>query len=255
LLLVLDVGNTNIVLGVFDGDRLVADWRVQTARDRTTDEHGILFLELMRLRGLTPRDVTGFALSTVVPTMNETLANVARQYFYQEPFVVGPGIDFGIAIHYNPPSDVGADRLVNAVATKAKYGGPAVAVDFGTGTTFDAIAENGDYLGGAIAPGIGIATDALFSRASRLYRVEFAAPPNAVGTNTVEALQSGIVFGYAGLVDAIVGRMKEEIGQEARVIATGGLAEVIQPHTKTVELVDQMLTLDGLRLLWERNRG
>lgn len=253
MLLTLDVGNTNIVLGAFQGDSLLADWRIRTERDRTTDEHGMLIHELLRHREIDPKAVHGFAISNVVPTMNETLANVSRQYFGLEPFVIGPGIDFGITVRYDPPSDVGSDRLVNAVAAFAKYGGPAVVVDLGTGTTCDAVAENGDYLGGAIAPGIGIATDALFARAARLYRVDFVAPPNAVGRNTVEALQSGIVYGYAGMVDALVTRFRQEIGVNAHVIATGGLAERISRESSTIQTVDQMLTLDGLRILWKRN--
>lgn len=254
ILLTLDVGNTNIVLGAFRGEELLADWRFRTERDRTTDEHGILIHDLLVHKGIDAKDVGGFAVSTVVPTMNETLANVARQYFGIEPFVVQPGIDFGMTVRYDPPGDVGADRLVNAVAAYTKYGGPAVIVDLGTGTTFDAIAENGDYLGGAIAPGIGISTDALFARAARLYRVDFVAPPHAIGRNTVEALQSGIVYGYAGLLDALVNRFKKELGESSRVIATGGLAERICRESVTVEVIDQNLTLDGLRILWERNR-
>lgn len=254
MLLALDVGNTNIGLGAFEGDHLIADWRIRTDRDRTTDEHGILFAQLLQSRGLDPRSVSGFALSNVVPTMNDTLVNVARRYFQSEPFVVGPQTDFGLTVHYRPVSDVGADRLCNAVAAKARYGGPAVVVDFGTSTNFDVIAENGDYLGGAIAPGIGISTDALFRQAARLYRVELVAPRQAVGQTTIEAMQSGIVFGFAGQVDAIVKRIRREIGEQARVIATGGLAELIHRESETIERVDQMLTLEGLRLLWERDR-
>lgn len=255
MLLALDVGNTHIAMGVFEGDRLVANWRIRTDRDRTTDEHGILALNLLQHGGLSAGTITGFALSNVVPTMADTLAEVARRYFHQEPFVVGPQIDYGIRIHYHPPSDVGADRLCNAVAVKARYGSPAIVVDFGTATTFDAVAENGDYLGGAIVPGIGISTDALFQAAARLFRVEFAAPPHTIGTNTVEAMQAGIVFGYAGQVDALVRRIQKEIGGKARVIATGGLADLIHRESETIEHVDPLLTLEGLRLLWERNRA
>jgi type III pantothenate kinase len=254
MLLALDVGNTNIALGAFEDDRLIADWRIRTDRDRTTDELGLLVTHLLQHRHLDSKPVEGFALSNVVPTMADTLANVARHYFNVEPFVVGPETDFGIGIRYHPLSDVGPDRLVNAVAAAARYGGPAIVVDFGTSTNFDVIAENGDFLGGAIAPGIGISTDALFRLAARLYRVELAAPAHAVGTNTVEAMQSGIVFGFAGQVDALVRRIRLEIGEQARVIATGGLAALIAGQSETIEVVDPLLTLEGLRLLWERNR-
>ena len=255
MLLALDVGNTNIVLAVFDEDNLVADWRIRTERDRTADEHGILVTDLLRLKTVDPESITGVAISNVVPTMRSTLIEFTRSYFDQEPFLVGADTNFGISIHYDPPSDVGADRLMNAIAAFAKYGGPAVVVDFGTGTTFDAVGANGDYLGGAIAAGIGISTDALFQRAARLYRVDLKSPAKAVGTNTVMALQSGIMFGFAGQVDALVKRFRHEIGENARVIATGGLADVIKEESETIELVDQMLTLDGLKMLWERNRG
>ncbi len=254
MLLALDVGNTNLTIGVFDGERLIADWRVRTDRDRTTDEHGILLTNLLEHGRMQRKQITGLAISSVVPTMNEGLQRLSTRYIDAEAFLVGPNSDFGIGIHYQPPTDVGTDRLLNAVAALQQYGGPAVIVDFGTGTTFDAIAANGDYLGGAIAPGIGIATDALFQRASRLYRVELAFPPSAVGTNTVEALQSGIMFGYAGLVDSLVGRFRAEIGADAHVIATGGLAETIKSESKTIQVIDQFLTLNGLRILWERNR-
>ena len=253
VLLALDVGNTNLTVGVFEGVRLAADWRIRTDRDRTTDEHGILLTNLLQHGGLTRAQVTGLAISSVVPTMNDNLLRLADRYFDADPFLVGPGTDFGIEIHYQPPTDVGTDRLLNAVAAIEQYGGPAIIVDFGTGTTFDAISERGDYMGGAIAPGIGIATDALFQRAARLYRVELAFPLRAVGTNTVEALQSGIMFGYAGLVDSLVGRFREEIGQNAKVIATGGLADTMKGESKTIEIIDHHLTLNGLRILWERN--
>ena len=254
MLLALDVGNTNLTIGVFDGERLVADWRVRTDRDRTTDEHGVLLTNLLDHGGMQRQRITGLAISSVVPTMNESLQKLSRRFFDTEAFLVGHSTDFGIGIRYNPQTDVGTDRLLNAVAAFQQYGGPAIIVDFGTGTTFDALSAKGDYLGGAIAPGIGIATDALFQRAARLYRVELAFPPNAVGKNTVEALQSGIMFGYAGLVDSLVGRFRSEIGEDARVIATGGLAETIKPESKTIQVIDQFLTLNGLRILWERHQ-
>ena len=195
------------------------------------------------------------AVSSVVPTVNETLAAAALRYFGVKAFIVGPNTDSGIKIEYQPASDVGADRICNAVGAFAKYGGPAVVVDYGTATTFDAVAANGDYLGGAIMPGIGISMDALFKHAARLYRVELAAPPSPIGKNTVHAMQSGLVYGYAGQTDAMVDRFKEELGADTHVIATGGLAELIKAACRTVQVVDQMVTLDGLRILSERSRG
>lgn len=257
MLLAVDVGNTNIVLGVYQGAgpeaRLIGDWRIRTDRDRTTDEHGMLVKHLLEHNGVALHQIHHVAISSVVPPMNETLAELSRRYFNTVPFVVGKEIDPGIRIHYQPASDVGADRICNAVGAFAKYGGPAIVVDFGTATTFDVIASNGDYLGGAIMPGIGISLDALFRNAARLYRVELVAPPQAVGTNTIHAMQSGFVFGFAGQTDAMVHRIRKEIGEHARVIATGGLAELIHKESRTIELVDQRVTLEGLRLLFERH--
>ncbi len=257
MLLAIDVGNTNIVLAVYSGRgssaQLIGDWRIRTDRERTVDEHGVLIKELLAHRGIALQNIEHVAIATVVPTMSETLAALARQYLRTEPFLVSPTTDTGIRILYHPASDVGADRICNAVGAFARYGGPAVVVDFGTATTLDAIAENGDYLGGAILPGIGISMDALFRHAARLYRVEMTAPPQAIGTNTVHAMQSGLVFGFAGQTDAMVDRFRQELGENTRVIATGGLAELIQHESRTIQVVDQMVTLDGLRLLFERN--
>lgn len=256
MLLAVDVGNTNVVLGVYQGAgpeaRLIGDWRIRTDRERTTDEHGMLVKDLLEHNGIALHQVHHVAISSVVPTMNETLADLSRRYFGTEPFVVSKETDPGIKIHYQPASDVGADRICNAVGAFARYGGPAIIVDFGTATTFDAIGSNGDYLGGAIMPGIGISMDALFRNAARLYRVELVAPPHAVGTTTSHAMQSGLVFGFAGQTDAMVDRFRKEIGETARVIATGGLAELIHKESRTIELVDQRVTLEGLRLLFER---
>jgi type III pantothenate kinase len=257
MLLALDVGNTNIVLAVYrragKEDPLVEHWRIRTDRDRTTDELGMLVKELILHCGHRLGDIHHVAVSSVVPTMNETLAEFSRRYLCVEPFFINAQTDSGIGILYQPPSDVGADRICNAVGAFAKYGGPAIVVDFGTATTFDAIASNGDYVGGAILPGIGISMDALFKQAARLYRVEFTAPPRAIGANTVHAMQSGMVFGFAGQTDAMVERFRRELGGAARVIATGGLAELIHKESSTIELVDQLVTLDGLRLLFERH--
>ena len=256
MLLALDVGNTNIVLAVYRRGRkdapLVDHWRIRTDRDRTTDEHGMLVKELIEHCGLHLSDIHHVAISSVVPTMNETLADLSRRYLCVEPFFVSAQTNSGIAVHYQPASDVGADRICNAVGAFAKYGGPAIVVDFGTATTLDAIAANGDYIGGAILPGIGISMDALFKQAARLYRVELIAPPQAIGSNTVHAMQSGLVFGFAGQTDAMVDRFRRELGESARVIATGGLAELIHRESRTIEVVDQLVTLDGLRLLFER---
>jgi type III pantothenate kinase len=256
MLLAVDVGNTNIVLGVYQGQgteaHLIGDWRIRTDRDRTTDEHGMLVMHLLQHSAIPAGQINHVAISSVVPTMNETLAELARAYFHTEPFFVGPKTQTGIAIHYQPVSDVGADRICNAVGAFAQYGGPAIVVDYGTATTFDAIGANGDYLGGAIMPGIGISMDALFRQAARLYRVELIAPPHAIGTTTVHSMQSGLVFGFAGQTDAMVERIREELGGSARVIATGGLAELIHKASRTIEVVDQLVTLEGLRLLFER---
>jgi type III pantothenate kinase len=256
MLLAIDVGNTNIVLGVYRGQgpgaELVGDWRIRTDRERTTDEHGILIKHLLEHKGMALDEVQRVAISSVVPTMNDTLADLSRRYFGVEPFVVGAQTDTGIQIHYQPVSDVGADRICNAVGAFARYGGPCIVVDFGTATTFDAIAANGDYLGGAILPGIGISCDALFRQAARLYRVELVAPPRAIGQNTVHAMQSGLVFGFAGQTDAMVERIRQELGPGTRVVATGGLADLIAQESQTIETVDQLVTLEGLRLLFER---
>lgn len=258
MLLAVDVGNTNIVIGAYAGRgmdvRLVGDWRIRTDRDRTTDEHGMLIKNLLAHRDIALDTIRHVAISSVVPTMNETLSDFARRYLCAEPFVVGPDTDTGITIRYQPASDVGADRICNAVGAFARYGGPCIVVDYGTATTFDAIADNGDYLGGAILPGIGISMDALFRQAARLYRVELVAPPQAIGANTVHAMQSGLVFGFAGQTDAMVERFRRELGDHARVIATGGLAELIHRESRTIEVVDQLVTLEGLRLLFERQK-
>ncbi len=256
MLLAIDVGNTNITLAVYRGSgekaQLIGDWRIRTDRERTPDEHGMLLLDLLAHDGIELAQVNQVAISSVVPTLNETLGELSRRYVKAEPFFVTAETESGIAVHYSPVSGVGADRICNAVGAYQKYGGPCIVVDYGTATTFDAIGDNGDYLGGAILPGIGISVDALFRSAARLYRVEFAAPPRAIGQTTEHAMQSGIVFGFAGQTDAMVDRFRRELGEHARVIATGGLAELIYRESRTIQVVDQLVTLEGLRSLFER---
>lgn len=254
MLLAIDVGNTNITIGVYRGDSLAADWRIRTQLGRTADEYGMLLRELFEYSNLRFPDVDGIAVSNVVPPTMAELDAACRKYLGVEPFVVDPTDDLGIEIRYTPKSDVGADRIVNAIATHALYGGPAVVVDFGTATTYDAISESGEYLGGAISPGIGISMEALFRSAARLPRIDFVRPPTAIGTTTETSMQSA-VFGFAGQVDSMVARFKTELGGKARVIATGGLAELIACESKCIDVVNPLLTLEGLRLLFGRIRG
>lgn len=254
MLLTIDIGNTNITLGVFEGDRLRATWRLATVHDRMPDEYGILLSQLLAHRHLAVEQISGVALASVVPTLTGVFREVSHGYLGHDPLVVDAGVKTGVRIRYENPREVGADRVVDCAAVKAKYGGPACVVDFGTATTFDAITAEGDYLGGAIAPGIGIAAEALFARAARLYRVEIAPPPRAIGTNTVMAMQSGIFFGYVGLVEGMVARFRRELGEDMKVIATGGLAELIARETPVIEIIAPWLTLDGLRIVWELNR-
>ena len=255
MLLAIDVGNTNITIGVYRDSDLVADWRIRTQQGRTTDEYGMLLRELLEYSGLDFADVTGIAISNVVPPSMSALRATSRKFFNIEPFVVDPHTETGINIHYEPKSDVGADRIVNAIAAYKLYGGPAIVVDFGTATTFDAIAPDGDYLGGAIAPGIGISMEALFRAASRLPRIALVRPPSPIGTTTVTSMQAGIIYGFVGQVDEIVARFREELGADAKVIATGGLAELIAAESTTIQIINPLLTLEGLRLMWERNTG
>ncbi|OPY11413.1 MAG: Type III pantothenate kinase [Syntrophus sp. PtaU1.Bin005] len=254
MLLVIDVGNTNTVLGVFDGEELVHDWRIRTVIEHTVDEYGMLMYNLYKSSKISSKAIQHIIISCVVPPMLHILERVCEKYFQVEPLIVGPGIKTGMPIFYDNPREVGADRIVNAVAAYEKYRQEAIVVDFGTATTFDYVSQKGEYMGGCIAPGIVISSEALFKRASKLPRVDFSTPKSIIAKDTVSSMQAGIIFGYAGLVDGIVARMREEIQSNPLVIATGGLARVVQSEAKSIGIVDEMLTLDGLRLIYMRNR-
>jgi type III pantothenate kinase len=258
MLLAIDIGNTNIGLGVFRGTELVASWRLTTQRDRTADELGIMIGELLAHDRVDRAEIRGIVVASVVPPLTTTMTEMARRYFGQIPLTLESGLQTGMPVRYDTPADVGADRVVNAVAAFEHYGRPngrpVIVVDFGTATTFDAISATGEYLGGVICPGIQISADALFERAARLPRVDVRKPPRVIGTTTVTSMQSGLFFGYVGLVEGIVERMRNELGADAVCIATGGLAEIIAPETRLIEAVDRELTLTGLRMVWERNQ-
>ncbi len=253
MLLTVDVGNTHTVLGLYDGDRLVHDFRIESSRTRTVDEYHVLLHALLSVGGLARREVEASILASVVPPLTETLVEAVDRAFDHRMLVVGPGIKTGMRILYENPREVGADRIVNAVAAFERFKGPVIVVDFGTATIFDCVSADGDYLGGAIAPGVQISAQALVSRAAKLLPTEVAKPPRVIGRNVVHSIQSGLVFGYVGLVDGLVRRIQREMGCETAVIATGALAALIAEDSETIEEVEEYLTLDGLRILYERN--
>jgi type III pantothenate kinase len=254
MLLTIDVGNTNTVLGVFDGDDLIVDWRISTERDKTVDEYGMLFFDLFNYNNIESDNIERMIISCVVPPVVNALEEVAIKYFGVKPLIIGPGVKTGISINMENPREVGADRIVNAIAAYNLHGGPAIVVDFGTATTFCLISENGDYEGGVIAPGINVSMDALFNYADKLPKVELNKPQSIVGKNTVDSIKSGIIYGAIGQVDGIIRRIKAEVDQGVEVIATGGLAELVSSDSEEIDRIDLLLTLQGLKIVAELNK-
>ncbi|QAT43571.1 type III pantothenate kinase [Aminipila luticellarii] len=261
MLLAFDVGNTNIVLGVFKDGELIQNWRLETDNNKSADEYGMVINQLFTYEGLETREVKDVIISTVVPSILYTLQHLSMKYFHKRAIVIGPGIKTGLIVKYDNPKQVGADRIVNAVAAYAKYGGPLIVIDFGTATTFCAITENAEYLGGTIAPGVKIASDALFEKTAKLPKVELEEPGHAICKNTIESMQSGLVYGHMGMVEYITKKMKKELadltksGKEVTVVATGGLASLIEQGIDCIDHVDKMLTLEGLQLIYQKNKG
>lgn len=257
MLLVIDVGNTNIVLGVYKDDKLLYDWRIATDKDKTSDEYGLLFEQIFKYNGLSTKDVKNVIISSVVPPLMHTLPAMSIKYFKIRPIVVGPGVKTGMNIKYDNPREVGADRVVNAVAAYEKYGGPLIIVDFGTAITFCAVSKKGEYLGGAITPGIKISSEALFLRTAKLPKVEIAKPKSIIAKNTINSIQAGLVYGYIGMVDYIIEKMIEELkeeGEDIKVVATGGFSNLIAAESKYIQKIDKLLTLEGLRIIFNRNK-
>src|SRR6202162_54789 len=253
MLLAIDVGNTNVTLALFDGEQLIADWRVTSHRARTADEMAVELRQLFELRGFDFGVVDGVVISSVVPNINPALVEASKRYLKCEPIMVGPGVKTSVRIRYDNPKDVGADRIANALAAYTKYGGPVIVIDFGTAVTYDAISADGDYLGGAIAPGVEISLDALVSHTAMLRRVEAVAPDSVIGRNTVASIQSGLVWGFVAQVEGMVKRMVSELGGEAKVVAPGGEAALLAGLTQVIETTDPLLTLEGLRLIYAQN--
>jgi type III pantothenate kinase len=254
MLLAIDIGNTNLTLGLYNGDNLGRHFRLATDHARMPDEYGLQFLGLLQNAGRTVAELTGVVLASVVPNLTGRVIQACREYLKQEPLVVDAGVKTGIRIRYEDPKAVGADRVADAVAVVKLYGGPACVIDFGTATTFNAVTKEGDYLGGAITAGVNLATEALFTHAAKLQRIDLQRPPSVIGRNTVHAMQSGLLFGYVSMVEGMVARFRSELGSEMKVIATGGLAEVVSKETDVIDIISPWLTLDGLRIIWELNQ-
>ncbi len=254
MLLTIDIGNTNLTLGLYEDGQLGAHWRLATDHNRMPDEYGLQFLGLLQNAGKSLKDLNGVSLASVVPPLTSRVIQACREYLKQEPLVVDAGIKTGIKIRYEDPKAVGADRVCDAVAVMKLYGGPACVVDFGTATTFNAITKDGEYLGGAITAGINLASEALYTHAAKLPRIDLQVPPSVIGRNTVHAMQSGLLFGYVSMVEGMVARFKTELGADMKVVATGGLAEVVAKETKVIDVIAPWLTLDGLRMIWELNQ-